>query len=224
LVENVCDTSRCTVLGRNGTMVSTVEHLLAACSGLGITNLLIEMDGAELPILDGSSLEFVKKIKEAGIKEQDCQREVFNVKEYFCHRHDGNFIAISPSDYFSVTTVVEFGNPLIGMQITTFNPGQESFEELIAPARTFAFKEEIEHLLEKGLAKGGTLDNAVVVDNDRYMNQLRFEDEIVRHKCLDLIGDLALMGKEIRGHVFAFKPGHKLNIEFMRELLGKFSN
>jgi UDP-3-O-[3-hydroxymyristoyl] N-acetylglucosamine deacetylase len=224
IIENVLDTSRCTVLGKNDIMISTVEHLLAACSGLGITNLLVEINGTEIPIFDGSSLEFVKKLREAGIKEQDAKITAFEVKEYFCYREGESFILVTPSDHFSISTVVEFENPLVGMQVNVFTPEQENFDETVAPARTFAFREEVEHLLNSGLAKGGNLENAVIVDNDKYLNPLRFDDEIVRHKCLDLIGDLSLLGGVIKGHVYAYRPGHRTNVNFLRELLGKFDS
>jgi UDP-3-O-[3-hydroxymyristoyl] N-acetylglucosamine deacetylase len=218
-VNNVQNTSRCTSIGRKEQSIHTVEHLLAACYCLGLDNLIIEIQGEEVPILDGSSLEFINVLKESGIVSLEKEKKILTIEDKVSYRKDESFVVALPADKLSITTVVDYPNPLIGMQVIVFCPEDENFEEIIAPARTFAFKQEVEQLRKAGLGLGGSLDNVVIIDKENYLNELRFQDEIVRHKCLDLIGDLSLVGAKIKGHIFAYKPGHRTNVEFVKSLL-----
>jgi UDP-3-O-[3-hydroxymyristoyl] N-acetylglucosamine deacetylase len=217
-VESVNDTTRCTSLGKDGEKVATVEHLLSACLGLGIDNLRVEVDGDELPILDGSSLELTRKLRKSGIIEQNAEKHILEIKRTISVKLGDGFMIGMPSGRFSITVIVDYNHPVVGVQAFHFSPEHDNFEHDLAPARTFGFKEEIQELLEKNLAKGGSLNNALVVEKDGYMNTPRFDDEVVRHKCLDVLGDLALAGMEIKGHIVAYKPSHKLNVEFVEKL------
>lgn len=216
-LEYVVDTSRCTTVGKNGVKVRTVEHLLASCHGLGIDNLAVKMDGPELPILDGSARDLALTLSGAGIVEQDAPVSVYRLEETVCARHGESFIIGVPADDFTLAVTVDYNHPVIGVQEFLYSYSID-FKKELAPARTFGFREELESLLKKNLAIGGSLDNALVVEKDGYMNPLRFDNEVVRHKCLDILGDLALIGTAIKGHIFAYKPGHHINYEFSTKL------
>lgn len=220
-VENVSSTLRSTCLLVGDESVSTVEHFLAACVGMGVDNLTVKIEGRELPAFDGSSLEFVRMLKEAGIVQQDALRAVVAPDKLFTLRQKESFITFFPDDHLSITVVVDFENPAVGMQMAQFNPQKDDFEQELAPARTFGFKEEIEKLQKSGLALGGSLQNALVISEEGYVNQPRFPNEVARHKCLDLMGDFALAGAAVVGHIFAFKPSHRLNTVFIRKLIDK---
>ena len=241
----VTNTQRGTNLEKNGVAIQTTEHVLAACVGLEIDNLLIELDASEPPIMDGSSKFFVEALEEAGIQEQDAVRDEYIVKEVITYRDEetGSEIILMPSDEYQVTTMVDFGTKVLGTQNASIQHISE-FKEEISDSRTFSFLHEIEMLLEHGLIKGGDLNNAIVyVDKElspSTMEKLRVAfnkdhisvkpngildnltlhhaNEAARHKLLDVIGDLALAGTRIRGKVIANKPGHFVNTQFAKKL------
>ncbi|MCX8084497.1 MAG: UDP-3-O-acyl-N-acetylglucosamine deacetylase [Calditerrivibrio sp.] len=201
--------------------ISTIEHISAAFYGMGVDNALVEVFGTEIPILDGSSYPFVKMIKEARIKQLNKKRKFIKLHRKIVIEKDGKLIEMLPSRFMKITTQIDFDNPFIGYQKVFINITPESFERDLAPARTFGFKKDVEYLWSLGLAKGGSLDNAVVIDNDKVLNPdgLRMQDELVRHKALDLLGDLSLIGYRFFGHVRAYKSGHLINNIFARSLL-----
>ena len=222
---NVVDTSRCTVLGAEGVTLSTVEHLLSACAGLGITDLLAEVDGPEIPIGDGSAVLWSDAIREAGTTDGDpltvpTVRETITVSD----PKRGSFLAARPSDRFRILTHIAFDHPLVGGQTASFDSGTDDYAVTVAPARTFGFIEEVEALLKAGLAKGGSFENAVVVYPDHYSTPLRFPDELARHKLLDVLGDLLLAGFGTlpNADIIAIKPSHRLNAAFAAQLAGAF--
>ena len=243
--EYVVNTQRGTNLEKNGVSIQTSEHVLAAAVGLDIDNLIIEINASEPPIMDGSSKFFVKALESAGIKELDAEVEEYIVKEIISHKDEvtGSEIILMPSDEYQVTTMVDFGTKILGTQNATLEHISD-FKDEIAAARTFSFLHEIEMLLDHGLIKGGDLNNAIVyVDkqlSEKTMEKLRHAfgkdtisvkpngildnltlhhpNEAARHKLLDVIGDLALIGTRIRGKVIANKPGHYVNTQFAKKL------
>lgn len=217
--NRVVDTSLATVVGENGCIVSTIEHLMAAFSGLSIDNALIELDGHEVPIMDGSAAVFTEAIRRAGIMEQDAKRLYFVINSPILLEKDGKSVRAYPGFCRRMTCTIVFDNPLIGEQTYTLDITRERFEAEISRARTFGFYEEIELLKFYGLGKGGSLDNAVVINGDSIMNPdgLRYADEFVRHKILDAIGDFSLMGMPIIGHLELYKSGHQFNHAFLTE-------
>ncbi len=241
----VTDTSRGTTLEKNGAKISTVEHMLAALVATEVDNVLIQVDGPEMPILDGSSIEFVKSIKATGLKELEEDREVFEIP-YNIHFQDPDnhveIIAMPVNDY-RITVMVDYNSPVLGTQHAALT-NMSDFEEQIAPCRTFCFLHELEYLLQNNLIKGGDLNNAIVVV-DKAVSQdeldrlakvfqkdkvevkkegilnnldLRFHNEPARHKLLDMIGDLALVGMPIRGQIMAARPGHASNVAFAKKI------
>lgn len=212
-VENVVETAYATVLGAGGARISTVEHFLAALYGMDIDNAVVEVDGPELPILDGSALEVSRKIAAAGAVEQAVRRRFLRVLENDRIRRNGSMVAMSPSVDLEILVTVDFPGTAIGRQWARLSLSPEAFLRDIAPARTFVLREQIEALRAAGLAKGGSLDNAIVVEGDTVHNSegLRFRDEFARHKLLDLLGDLALLGRPLRASLFAVRPGHTVN-------------
>lgn len=217
----VIGTMLCTTIGENGTKVQTVEHLLAALSGLQINNLIIELDSAELPIMDGSAKPFVDLILKAGIQAQGVSQPVLKITRPVEVKDGEKWIRIRPSWKFRVNCTIRFDHPLLAHQSCSFEPVSEDFVEWIAPARTFGFLEEVEALRNHGLARGGSLENAVVVGPDGVLNKegLRYADEFVRHKILDIMGDLSLLGMPILGEVEAYCSGHQLNTKLVSEIL-----
>jgi UDP-3-O-[3-hydroxymyristoyl] N-acetylglucosamine deacetylase len=217
----VVGTQLCTTIGENGTKVQTVEHLLAALSGLQITNLIIESDSAELPIMDGSAKPFVDLILKAGIRNQGVPQPVLKITRPVEVADGEKKIRIQPSWKFRVNCTIRFDHPLLAHQSCSFEPISEDFAEWIAPARTFGFLEEVEALRNHGLARGGSLENAVVVGPDGVMNKegLRYADEFVRHKILDILGDLSLLGMPMLGEVEAYCSGHQLNTMLVSKIL-----
>jgi UDP-3-O-[3-hydroxymyristoyl] N-acetylglucosamine deacetylase len=219
--EFVTHVSYATTLMRSGVMIATVEHLLSALLGSGVDNAIIEIDSLEVPILDGSSSPWVEAIRRAGIVELEAPRAYLRVLKQIEVRENDRRISIEPSDRFRITCEIDFNHPMIGRQNydITFYDGNYSRE--IAPARTFGFVEEIEKLQENGLARGGSLENAIALTRDGILNAepLRFENEFVRHKILDTIGDLALCGMPILGHVRATRSGHGLHTMLISTLL-----
>jgi UDP-3-O-[3-hydroxymyristoyl] N-acetylglucosamine deacetylase len=201
-----------TTLAKGEASIGTVEHVLAAAAGLGIDNLIVEVEGKEVPILDGSAAPFIYLMHEAGIKVQQAPRQFIKILEPLRVEHEDKFVAVYPSDRFKISYSIDFEHPLIGEQRQMFVVTPRCFTEQIAPARTFGFLREVEALRKAGLALGGSMENAVVVgDNSILNNQLRFEDEFVRHKVLDAIGDLMLAGAPLLGHVVAYRAGHALH-------------
>jgi UDP-3-O-[3-hydroxymyristoyl] N-acetylglucosamine deacetylase / 3-hydroxyacyl-[acyl-carrier-protein] dehydratase len=213
---------RNTTLERHGARIHTVEHVLAALSGLGIDNAYIEIDGDEPgEPHDGSCAPYVEVLRRAGVVQQAALRRPLEVRETVSLQQDGVEVTAVPYDGFRVSFTIHYDNPLIATQKASFDIDPETFAREIAPARTFALMSEVVELRERGFIRGGTLDNAVVVDGDHIVNDvpLRFPDEFVRHKILDLLGDLALLGRPLRGHVIAVRSGHRTNADFVRRML-----
>ncbi|CAN5449734.1 MAG: UDP-3-O-acyl-N-acetylglucosamine deacetylase [Acidobacteria bacterium] len=210
-----------TGLTREAVSVETVEHLLAALTALGIDNLIVELNSPEVPIMDGSAAPFVYLIlNEAGVKRLQAPRRYLKVLRPISLTQGDKRIALYPSDHFKVTYSISFDHPLLRHQSRTMRITEESFVEDIAPARTFGFLKEVEMLRQRGLALGGSLDNAIVLGETGVLNSaLRFEDEFVRHKILDVIGDLSLVGYPVVGHLVAHRGGHALHTAFAAKIL-----
>lgn len=219
-VQNVASIHYATGLARDAATVETVEHLLAALVSLGVDNVLVELNTPEVPIMDGSSAPFVYLIQEAGVKRLGKARKYLKVLRPMALSHGDKRIALYPSDHFKVSYSIAFDHPLLRHQERTIRMSEEVFVEEIAPARTFGFLKEVEMLRQRGLTLGGSLENAIVIGDTGVLNNgLRFEDEFVRHKILDVIGDLALVGHPIIGHVVAHRGGHALHTAFAAQVL-----
>ena len=219
-VSHVAGLHYATGLARETTSVETVEHLLAALVSLGIDNVVVELNQAEVPIMDGSAASFVYLVHEAGIKPQSASRKFLKIVRPISLSRGDKRIALYPSDHFKVTYSISFDHPLLRHQSRTMRLSEEVFVDEIAPARTFGFLKEVEVLRQRGLALGGSLDNAIVLGETGVLNSsLRFEDEFVRHKILDAIGDLALVGYPIIGHLVAHRGGHALHASFAQKIL-----
>lgn len=217
---NVTDTRLATTLSLNDVEVVTTEHLLAALYGLGIDNALIELDGPEVPIMDGSAYPFASTLKKRGRRRQPAKKWMIKIIREVAFNENGKSIKVLPYDGLRITCKIDFTHDLISTQSCSLNISPDKFENEIASARTFGFLSEIEKLRENGLALGGSLDNAVVIDQSRILNEggLRFTDEFVRHKTLDLLGDLALLGFPLLGHVVAYKSGHGQHLGLMQAI------
>lgn len=219
VIENVVDTSRGTTIENGQARVQTVEHVMAAASGLGIDNLLIEVDAPETPLGDGSSSCFLEELDGAGLVEQDVPRRYVVIREPICFQRGDISLTVSPAESFHVAMTIDFEHPAIGTQYASFDITPEIFKRDIGPARTFCFLSEVKALQDQGLIKGGTLDSAIVIGDETILNEdLRFPDEFVRHKILDVVGDLYLLGGPMRGHVVATKSGHAAHIAFARQI------
>lgn len=219
--NRVTDTRLCTVIGNeHGVTVGTIEHLLAAFSGCGIDNAVVELDGMEVPILDGSAEPWVNLIKQTGAVRQAAKRRAIRVQQPVAVRDGDKFALLLPASAPAVTVEIDFPSAAVGCQRRSIRLINGEFKHNIAAARTFGFIHEVEYLRSQGLALGGSLDNAVVIDGDHIVNSegLRFKDEFVRHKILDCVGDLYLAGGPILGHFYGHKPGHHLNNELLRAL------
>ena len=214
------DTDRRSKIGfGSGEYVETVEHVLAALWGAEIDNIRIELDGPEMPALDGSSLEFFEEITKSGIKKQNSAREFINIKKPVWVENKESFLGAFPSNSFRISYVLEYPVRAVGRQFFSGIVTPEIFRREIAPARTFCLKQEAEALLRQGYGRGADLKNTLVMDeNGPVDNVLRFPDEPVRHKVLDLIGDLYLLGRPLKGRVVAVRSGHKLNLELVKLL------
>ena len=224
-VEKVQKVERSTTISEGGVNVHTVEHVISALTGMGVDNAIIEMNANEPPIADGSALPYVELIKKAGIVAQDAPRRVFELREpIYLESRDGSLLTIVPDKKFRISCTHIGPQGRTTQFSTEINP--ETYEKEIAAARTFVFYEDIAPLLEKGLIKGGTLESAVVIRGDTALSKhpLRFEDEFVRHKILDIIGDLSLFGRRIMGHVIAVRPGHGPNTELARAILKQYND
>lgn len=219
--ENVVDTRMATVLGKGDVRVSTVEHLLSALSAYGVDNLHIDIDGPEVPIMDGSAAPFASIIEEAGQRRHPQSRKFLAIRKPVSVIDGEKRVSIIPSRFFRITFDIAFQHPCIALQQRSVKVTSTGFRRDLAPARTFGFLRDVEMLKEAGLARGGSLENAIVVDDERILNPegLRFQDEFVRHKILDAIGDLSLIGYPILGHVRAFKAGHDVNHQLVQKLL-----
>jgi len=248
LAENVVDTARGTTISKNGASISTIEHLLAALRGLEIDNADIEIDGPEVPILDGSSKIYIEKLSEAGVEEQDAEREYYELTEKFEYKNEASGIEIIayPDDKFSVDVLVDYNSKVLGHQFASLKDIKD-FREEVSSCKTFCFFHELEPLLKGNLIKGGDLENAIVVmekpvpqdELDRIADlfnkprveikpegilnnvELKYSNEIARHKLLDVVGDLALLGKPLKAKIIAVKPGHHANTEFAKVLRKK---
>ncbi|HOD35272.1 MAG TPA: UDP-3-O-acyl-N-acetylglucosamine deacetylase [Syntrophales bacterium] len=222
-VHNVTDTTLATTLGTNGTRVLTVEHLMSAFHGMGVDNALVEVDTFEVPIMDGSALPFVNLIAESGLKSQNKARKYLVIRKPVSVSDGESTAMFKPSARFEITYRIDFEHPAVGGQSYHVALSNGNYEREICAARTFGFLRDVEYLQAKGLALGGSLNNAVVLDDEKVINKegLRCPDEFVKHKILDAIGDLYLIGVPIIGHFVAYKSGHKLNIQLLRELLAK---
>ena len=216
----VVDTGLATSLGNGHDQIATVEHLLAAVRGMGIDNIRIEVQGRELPIMDGSAASFVYLLNQAGVRRQAKARKVLAITRPLTFEKDGKFIKATPHDGFQVDYTIQFAHPLIGRQNLCLEVTPDVFATDIAKARTFGFLREVEYLHANGLALGGTLDNAVVLDEFGVLNTdgLRYPDEFVRHKLLDFVCDMAVMGLPLQGRFEVFASGHAMNNAFLRHI------
>jgi len=223
LAANVVNTRLSTTIGKQGCTVATIEHIMAALRGCGIDNVHININGPEVPIMDGSAAPFVHEILRTGVQTLSSLRKLIVVRKPITITENDKKISIIPSRYFRVSFDMRFNHPCISNQFKSTKCTEESFRTDISSARTFGFLAEVEMLKANGLAQGGSLENAVVIANDRILNEegLRFDDEFVRHKILDTIGDLYLAGHSIIGHVKAYKSGHELNHRLVSELLSR---
>lgn len=217
--QYVVSTQRSTNLGREGVVVATVEHLLAALGGLSIDNLTIELEGPEVPIMDGSALPFCEGIGGAGIVEQEGEVEDYHLERPLFVAQGESLVLAMPDSQYNLEGSVEYPSPQVGLQRYRYC-GYDNFVTHLAPARTFGFWSEVQELLQHGLGRGGDLQNALVFDRPGFKAEenLRFRNEPVRHKILDLAGDLVLLGRPLCAFVLAIKAGHKLHVEFVRRL------
>ena len=218
-VEHVSTVQYATVLGQSGATVETVEHLLSALVAAGIDNVIVELSQREVPIMDGSSAPFLYLLQEAGVKRLPQARKYLKILKPVQITSGDKRIAIYPSDHYKVSYTISFDHPLLRHQTRTERITEQSFSEHIASARTFGFLKEVEWLRQQGLALGGSLENAIVISDTGVLNALRFEDEFVRHKILDVIGDLALIGRPLLGHVVAHRAGHALHTQLAAAVL-----
>lgn len=219
--DNVVDTRMATVLGQEGLTVSTIEHFMAALAACGIDNLHVDIDGPEVPILDGSAAPFIREIEQIGIRALSASRRFIAIRKPLEIIEGEKRISIIPSRFFRITFDIAFEHKAIALQQYSMKFSTESFRRDIAPARTFGFLRDFEYLKANGLARGASLDNAVAIDENGVMNPegLRFQDEFVRHKILDSFGDFSLLGAPLLGHIRAFKAGHDLNAKMVRKIL-----
>ena len=221
-IDEVSQTRLATSLGQGESIVHTVEHLLAAVSGMGIDNIVVELSASEIPIMDGSARPFVEAIVEAGIVRQPVARSVMMITKAFEVRDGDGWITAEPSPRLEIHNTVEYDHAAIGRQVFEYHDnGPADFAVTLAPARTFGFLRDVEQLKAEGYILGGSLDNAVVVGPSGILNPegLRWPDEFVRHKTLDLVGDLMLLGSAFCGRITAYKAGHRLHAQFMTFLM-----
>lgn len=220
-IGSVTDTAFATTLGDGTVKIKTVEHILAALSGLGIDNLIIEVNGPEIPILDGSSTELVSIILQGGIAKQGKKMPYMRIIRPVVMDDGHAEIAIFPYEGRKITFRIHFNHHLLGEQNLSVDLNEETFIREVAPARTFGFLKDVQYMMAKGLAKGGSLDNAIILGDDGVLNSsgLRFRDEFVRHKILDSIGDFSLIGFPLYGHILSNKAGHSTNLKFMKKLI-----
>jgi len=210
---------RRTSVGVGNISVQTIEHLMASLWGLGIDNILVEINGDEVPGMDGSAVPFIQTLTACGVVDQPQPKRIVAIREPLWVDQDGSSLTVLPSDEFRVSYMLSYDHPLLRAQYTSFLPADGVFAREIAPARTFCLQQEAEGLRQQGLGKGATYDNTLVLGaNGVIQNRLRFDDECARHKVLDLIGDLYLLGFRLRGHIIAVKSGHPLNLRFIQRI------
>ena len=222
IIENAFNASLCTkIKNKHDVSVSTIEHLMAALSALSIDNAVIKINNSEIPALDGSSNEYVKKIIKAGIKNQYASKSYLKVLKNIKVKDGNRFISISPSEKLTIDITIDYPNTIIGNSQFYYSHSKDNFVTQLAEARTYAFFEDIEKMRTAGLAMGGNMNNALVVDKFKVLNPngLRFEKEFVKHKTLDCIGDFYLLGMPLIGKINCLAPGHKLNQMFIKEIL-----
>jgi UDP-3-O-[3-hydroxymyristoyl] N-acetylglucosamine deacetylase len=226
VAANTAATSYATTLKQDGASIKTVEHLLAALAGLNIDNAYAEIDAEEVPIMDGSARPFARLIADAGIRTQDAVQPALKIIKPLFVREGNKQIAVWPADTPSVSYFIDFNHPLLKEQSLQYQPSEEAFLREVSDARTFGFLSDVKTLQANGLAKGASLDNAVALGEDSVLNKdgLRYKDEFVRHKILDLIGDLSLVGMPVIGHIVAHKSGHALNAQMVGKLLSNPQN
>lgn len=224
LYTHVMDTSRATTLGEGEAVFFTVEHLLAALAGVGVDNALIQVEGPEVPIMDGSAAPFTEMLLEAGLRVLPSPRSYLVIQRSVEYREGDRWMRVSPGKT-RITYTIDFPHPLIRRQRYSFTLNPSAFCREIAPARTFGFLKEVQHLQSQGLALGGSLDNALVLSEDGILNPggLRFPEEFVRHKILDVLGDLALLGMPLLGRVEVSRGSHELHLKFIRHLIAQKS-
>ncbi len=224
--ENVVDTQMATVIGKDGYFISTIEHMLSAVYAYGIDNLRVIVDADEVPVMDGSSASFCMLLDEAGSVELDAPKKIMKIKKEIIVRDGDKYVKLSPSNDLNYDFTIKFNHPVIDEQSFTLNFTKAEYKEKISKARTFGFLHEVQYLRSKGLALGGSLENAVVLDDKKVLNTegLRFPDEFVRHKILDAIGDMALLGVNFVGNYEAFAGSHDLNHKLTLALLKEKEN
>lgn len=225
-VDFVCDTARSTTIASGSARVHTVEHVLAALKAYKVDNLIIELSSLEPPVADGSSLPFIEMIEQVGVVEQEGEVAIMRVKEplYFSSEKGIHLVAL-PSDVFCISYTLSYPHtPVLSSQFHSEVITPLSFKEAIAPCRTFSLYEEVSALMDRGLIKGGSLDNAVIIKGDVVFSKggLRFDNEMVRHKILDMVGDFSLVGYDFLAHVIAIRSGHDTNVTFARQLRNAF--
>jgi len=220
-VEHRVPTELCTAISGNGFQVQTIEHLLAALSGLQIDNVFVDVTATEIPVMDGSAAPFVRLIQSAGVISQDRKQPFLKITAPIEVAEGSKRVRIEPSSTSRITYSIHYEHPLIKTQTYTYDCSVSAFENEIAEARTFGFLHEVQALWARGLGKGGTLDNTVVLSGDGIVNEsgLRFDDEFVRHKILDLIGDFSLLGVSFIGHIVADRSGHALHTRLVQQIL-----
>jgi len=224
--ENVVDTQMATVIGKEGYFISTIEHLLSAVYAYGIDNLRVIVDADEIPVMDGSSASFCMLLDEAGMQELATPKKIMKIKKEIIVKEGDKYVKLSPSNDLNYDFTIKFNHPVIDKQSFTLNFTKEEYKNKIAKARTFGFLHEVQYLRSKGLALGGSLENAVVLDDKKVLNTegLRFPDEFVRHKILDAIGDMSLLGVNFIGNYEAFAGSHDLNHKLTLALLKDTAN
>ena len=221
-IDHAQELSFATRIGLGDSAISTVEHLLSAIRGVGIDNVLVELDGAEIPIMDGSAAPFVELIESAGVREQEHPVTVLRLTAPIEVRDGAKWIRAEPSDELAVDYRISFDNPLVGYQRYVGAVTPETYRDAIAPARTFGFLKDVKYLKSQGLGLGGSFSNCVIVDDHRVVSgELRFPDEFVRHKVLDLVGDLALLEYPLQASITAHKAGHALHAALVRAILAR---
>lgn len=223
IAKNVVNTRLSTTIGSAGAVVSTIEHLMAALSGCGVDNVHVDIDGPEVPIMDGSAAPFVQGLRDVGMRTLTRAKKYLVIKKPIAVVDGDKKISIIPSRYFRISFDMRFNHPVVNNQFRSMKFSDEVFERDYAPARTFGFLIEVETLKANGLARGGSLENAVVIGDDGILNEggLRYEDEFVRHKIMDSVGDLSLAGYPLIGHVKAYKSGHDMNHKLVTEILAR---
>ena len=219
--DNVVDTGNATTIGVGDVKISTIEHLMASFAGLGIDNAYVEVDAPEVPIMDGSAAPLLFLLKGGGIRTQNKSKKFLVIKKTLRVGDENGWAEISPSNNFKISCSVDFSHPLLKKQQFNVDFSDTMFEKEISRARTFGFLKDVEYLKSRGLIKGGSLDNAVVIDDFRVVNEggLRYKDEFVRHKLLDAIGDVFMLGMPVIGHLSLHRSGHRLNYELVKEVL-----